>query len=34
MGKIRIIDSEPAMILDIGEKYLVITDLHLGFEHI
>jgi putative SbcD/Mre11-related phosphoesterase len=32
MGKIRIIDSEPAMILDIGEKYLVITDLHLGFE--
>ena len=32
MGKIRIIDSEPAMILDIDEKYLVITDLHLGFE--
>jgi len=29
----RIIDSEPALILEGNKKNLVITDLHIGFEH-
>jgi len=29
----RIIDSEPALILEAGRKNLVISDLHIGFEH-
>ena len=33
VAKIRIIESEPAMILDVDEKYLVIADLHIGFEN-
>ena len=35
MVKTRIVESEPAMILQENEeKYLVVADLHLGFEHI
>ena len=29
----RIIDSEPALILEADKKNLVISDLHIGFEH-
>jgi len=29
----RIIDSEPALILEDNKKNLVISDLHIGFEH-
>tara|TARA_Y100000590_G_scaffold147949_1_gene170020 strand:+ start:1315 stop:2064 length:750 start_codon:yes stop_codon:yes gene_type:complete len=29
----RILDSEPALILEETKKNLVITDLHIGFEH-
>ena len=34
MVKTRIIESEPALILQEEEKHLVIADLHLGFVHI
>ena len=35
MVKTRIVESEPALILqEKEEKYLVVADLHLGFEHI
>ena len=33
MVDIRIIDSEPALILEEEKKNLVISDLHIGFEH-
>ena len=33
MVSIRIIDSEPALILDGEKKSLIISDLHIGFEH-
>ena len=33
MAYARIIDSEPALILKGNEKNLVISDLHIGFEH-
>ena len=33
MVKVRIIESEPAMILQEQKKHLVITDLHIGFEN-
>ena len=33
MVKIRIIKSEPALLLEGEKKYLVITDLHIGFEN-
>ena len=33
MVKIRIIRSEPALLLEGEKKYLVITDLHIGFEN-
>ena len=33
MVSTRIIDSEPALILDGDKKNLVISDLHIGFEH-
>ena len=33
MVNIRIIDSEPALILENDKKNLVISDLHIGFEH-
>ena len=33
MVKARIIESEPAMILQEQKKYLVISDLHIGFEN-
>ncbi len=33
MVNTRIIDSEPALILENDEKNLVISDLHIGFEH-
>ena len=33
MVSARIIDSEPALILKGNEKNLVISDLHIGFEH-
>ena len=33
MVSTRIIDSEPAIILDGDKKNLVISDLHIGFEH-
>ena len=33
MVSTRIIDSEPALILDAEKKSLVISDLHIGFEH-
>ena len=29
----RIIDSEPALIVEEERKNLVISDLHIGFEH-
>ena len=29
----RIIDSEPALILESDKKNLIISDLHIGFEH-
>ena len=29
----RIIESEPAMILEEKERYLIISDLHIGFEN-
>ena len=29
----RIIDSEPALILEGDKKNLIVTDLHIGFEH-
>jgi len=29
----RIIDSEPALILETDKKNLIISDLHIGFEH-
>ena len=33
MVKTRIIESEPALILQEEEKHLVIADLHIGFEY-
>tara|TARA_B100000029_G_scaffold144286_1_gene139511 strand:- start:200 stop:955 length:756 start_codon:yes stop_codon:yes gene_type:complete len=33
MVKSRIVKSEPALILEGEKKYLVITDLHIGFEN-
>ena len=33
MVDIRIIDSEPALILEEEKKNLIISDLHIGFEH-
>jgi len=33
MVDIRIVDSEPALILEEEKKNLVISDLHIGFEH-
>ncbi len=33
MVKVRIIESEPAMILQEQKKHLIITDLHIGFEN-
>ena len=33
MVKTRIIKSEPILILEGEKKYLVITDLHIGFEN-
>ena len=33
MAYARIIDSEPALILEGNKKNLVISDLHIGFEH-
>ena len=33
MVQIRIVKSEPVLILDGKKKYLVITDLHIGFEN-
>ena len=33
MVKIRIIRAEPALLLEGEKKYLVITDLHIGFEN-
>ena len=33
MVNTRIIDSEPALVLEGDKKNLVITDLHIGFEH-
>ena len=33
MVNARIIDSEPALVLEDEKKNLVITDLHIGFEH-
>ena len=33
MVSARIIDSEPALILEGSKKNLVISDLHIGFEH-
>ena len=32
MVKTRIIPSQPALILEDGQKFLVVTDLHIGFE--
>ena len=32
MVKTRIIPSQPALILEDNQKFLVITDLHIGFE--
>ncbi|TRZ79169.1 MAG: metallophosphoesterase [Nitrosopumilales archaeon] len=32
MVKTRIIPSQPALILEDGKKFLVVTDLHIGFE--
>jgi len=29
----RIVDSEPALVLEDDKKNLIITDLHIGFEH-
>ena len=29
----RIIDSEPALVLQSDKKNLVVSDLHIGFEH-
>ena len=29
----RIIDSEPALVLQSDKKNLIISDLHIGFEH-
>ena len=34
MVKARIIESEPAIVLEEGTKHLVITDLHIGFENL
>ena len=34
MVKTRIIESEPAIVLEEGTKHLVITDLHIGFENL
>ena len=33
MVEARIIESEPAMILQEQKKHLIITDLHIGFEN-
>ena len=33
MVSTRIIDSEPALVLESDKKNLVISDLHIGFEH-
>ena len=33
MVKIKIVKSEPALIIEDTKKYLVITDLHIGFEN-
>ena len=33
MVNTRIIDSEPALVLENEKKSLVISDLHIGFEH-
>ena len=32
MVKIRISKSEPALIIEGSKRYMVITDLHIGFE--
>ena len=32
MAKIRIVPSQPALILEDEQRFLVITDLHIGFE--
>ncbi len=32
MVKSRIVQSEPALIIEGEKKYLVVTDLHIGFE--
>ena len=34
MVKTRIIESEPAIVLEEETKHLVITDLHIGFENL
>jgi len=34
MVQTRIVQTEPALILEEKKKYLVVTDLHLGFENI
>ena len=33
MSKIRIIQSHPALMLEDAKRYLVVTDLHIGFEN-
>ena len=33
MVKTRIIESEPALIMEAEKKHLIISDLHIGFEH-
>lgn len=32
MAKIRIVPSQPALVLEDAHKFLVVTDLHIGFE--
>ena len=32
MVKIRIVESEPVMIMEEERKYLLLADLHIGFE--
>jgi putative SbcD/Mre11-related phosphoesterase len=32
MVNIRIVSSQPALILENGQRFLVVTDLHIGFE--
>ncbi|MGI0011695.1 MAG: metallophosphoesterase, partial [Nitrosopumilaceae archaeon] len=33
MSKTRIIQSHPALLLEDTKRYLVVTDLHIGFEN-